>query len=67
MTNYVLTETIDTRCPQCGRRPMLLCNPGSGSPAFYICFDCRQAAQVGKGPVPEVGKAALDTRAAEGA
>jgi hypothetical protein len=55
-TLYVLQLDEKSFCPKCGKNVELLCESNSFKktlgPWFYICFDCRLVAEVGKGEVP---------------
>jgi hypothetical protein len=52
-SNYILQKTGGSFCPKCNNEVYLLCDKvfKKGAPAFFICFDCKTVAQVGKGPV----------------
>jgi hypothetical protein len=52
-SKYILQPSPGTRCPMCNSEVELLCDKygSTRKPWFYICFVCKFAAQVGKGPV----------------
>ena len=51
---YILQRDEKTYCPKCGASVDMLCrNDGKhyGWPWFYICWQCKLVAHVGKGEV----------------
>jgi hypothetical protein len=53
-SNYVIQKAEKSFCPGCHESVTLLCQRDgktTGHPWFYICFDCKMIAEVGKGPV----------------
>jgi uncharacterized protein with PIN domain len=60
-SSYVLQYDEKSYCPKCGNNVELLCEKLDTrlesttkklGAWFYVCFDCRLIAQVGKGEVP---------------
>lgn len=54
-SKYVTQVTERSVCPICNKHLTFLCHARTveGQPMFYICWNCRTVAEVGKGPVPQ--------------
>lgn len=56
-SNYILQKTTKSFCPKCHKNVDLLCTDEEMLPAlkhnhwFYICWNCKLVAEVGKGEV----------------
>lgn len=52
-SNYVIQIADKSFCPTCTKNLHLLCriDGTTRAPWFYICFDCKVVAEVGKGIV----------------
>lgn len=50
---YIIQKDEKSRCPNCSEYVDLLCREDGNNnfPWFYICFNCDQVFQVGKGEV----------------
>ena len=53
-SDYVIQPTDKSFCMKCGNPLHLLCDKDlRDKPAFYICFNCKQVTEVGKGVISE--------------
>jgi len=51
-SNYIIQATQSSYCPNCNNLVYLLCDKdGRQCPSFYICWNCKFVAEIGKGPV----------------
>lgn len=55
--SYVIQFDHSSRCKECGAEVDLLCHENSPrQPWFYICWNCRTVAQLGRGMVRRDGE-----------